>query len=106
MQRRETRDGGDRPPPLPCPRCGAPLRPSHREYAGGGASVSVMRCSACGYAVSGPARQAADRVPANRGRSRRHQPVDDGPPSNPVIDPELARRLLDGLSEGGSGTSS
>ncbi|MDQ6847476.1 MAG: hypothetical protein M3019_07835 [Candidatus Dormibacteraeota bacterium] len=56
-----------------------------------------MRCAACGYAVSGATRKDADRPVANRGRSGRHRPVDEGPPTNPVIDPEMARRLLDEL---------
>ncbi len=99
MQRRGVQAGADRPPPRPCPRCGAPLRASHREYAGGGASVPVLRCSACGHIVSGAARNDADRTPANGGRTRRHQPVDEGPPSNPVIDADLARRLLEDLRD-------
>lgn len=56
-----------------------------------------MRCSACGHTVTGAPRTDLDRTDSNRGRSRRHQPVDEGPPSNPVLDPDLARRLLEDL---------
>lgn len=89
------------PLPCPCPQCGAALRTSHREYAGRGASVTVLRCAACGRTVSSEARPDADRRTADgragNGRSRRHAPVDEGPPSNPVLDPGLAARLLKGL---------
>jgi hypothetical protein len=61
--------------------------------------VPVLRCSACGHTVKGDARNDAGRTPANGGRSRRHQPVDEGPPSNPVIDADLARRLLEDLRD-------
>jgi hypothetical protein len=61
--------------------------------------VPVLRCSACGHTVNGAARNDADRTPANGGRSRRHQPVDEGPPSNPVINADLARRLLEDLRD-------
>lgn len=70
---------------------------SHREYAGAGSSTAVLRCRACGHTVKGTTASDADRPRNNPGRSRRHAPVDDGPPANPVIDPELARRLLDEL---------
>jgi hypothetical protein len=73
------------------------MRVSHREYAGAGSSTVVLRCASCGRTVTGPARSDADRRAANVGRSRRHQPVDEGPPANPVLDPELARRLLEEL---------
>ena len=56
-----------------------------------------MLCTSCGRTVTGSTRSDADRPVANLGRSRRHQPVDEGPPANPVIDPELARRLLEEL---------
>lgn len=95
MQRDVPASGGDRTPPRPCPRCGAPLRTSHREYAGGGNSTLVLRCAACGHTLSGSTRSDAEREVRNRGRSRKHRPVDEGPPTNPVIDPELARRLLE-----------
>jgi hypothetical protein len=70
---------------------------SHREYAGGGTSSAVLRCRACGHTVTGAAGKDADRTAAKGGRSRRHLPVDEGPPTNPVIDPEMARRLLEEL---------
>jgi predicted Zn finger-like uncharacterized protein len=91
------RDGHrmDRSGPRPCPNCGAPLRVSHREYAGGGASTVMLRCAACGHTLRGATRSDADRQPGIRGRSRRHQPVDEGPPSNPVLDADVARRLLE-----------
>ncbi|MDQ2959455.1 MAG: hypothetical protein M3R48_00165 [Candidatus Dormibacteraeota bacterium] len=97
MQRDVPPRGEDRTLARPCPRCGAALRTSHREYAGGGNSTTVLRCSTCGHTVSATARSDADREERNRGRSKRHRPVDEGPPTNPVIDPELARRLLDEL---------
>jgi hypothetical protein len=70
---------------------------SHREYAGRGTSSVVLRCSACGHTVTGSAGNDEERAAAKRGRSRRHLPVDEGPPTNPVIDPELARRLLEDM---------
>jgi hypothetical protein len=81
----------------PCPLCGAELRTSHREYAGAGTSAVVLRCSACGHTLRGAARSDAERQERSRGRSKRHRAVDDGPPTNPVIDSELARRLLEEL---------
>ena len=89
---------GDRPA---CTRCGGVLVRSHREYAGGGASRDVLRCRDCGATTTRAARPDADRARdgGRGGRSRRHQPVDEGPPSNPVLDPQTARRLLDGLSD-------
>ena len=70
---------------------------SHREYAGAGSSTAVLRGVACGHTISGTKRSDAERQSGNRVRSGRHRPVDEGPPANPVIDPELARRLLDEL---------
>lgn len=70
---------------------------SHREYAGAGNSTAVLRCPACGHAVRGTTASDADRPRTGSVRSKRHAPVDEGPPTNPVIDPELARRLLDEL---------
>jgi hypothetical protein len=70
---------------------------SHREYAGAGNSTSVLRCVSCGHTIAGAQRSDAERHGGNRGRSRKHRPVDEGPPPNPVIAPELARRLLDEL---------
>ena len=98
MQRQVTDSDGHPHPGAPCPRCGGRLVTSHREYAGAGRSRVVQRCSACGHTQGLTARPDAERVAAGgRGRSRRHQPVDEGPPTNPVIDPELARRLLEEL---------
>jgi hypothetical protein len=100
VQRPRSGRGGDRThrtPARPCPRCGGGLRISHREYSGAGSSTVVLRCAACGHSLSGAARADADREPTNGGRSRRHLPVDDGPPTNPVLDPEVARRLLEDL---------
>jgi hypothetical protein len=73
------------------------MRASHRQYAGGGSSTLVLRCSACGHTVSGGTRSDADRAARTVGRSRRHRPVDEGPPANPVIDPQVARMLLEDL---------
>ena len=78
-----------------CPECKAALRFSHVEYAGRGTEVAVLRCSTCGAVVRGPARPRQARS-AGRSSRRSHAPVDEGPPANPVIDPELARRLLGG----------
>jgi hypothetical protein len=89
--------GRDRSPPRPCPQCGGVLRVSHRQYAGAGSSTTVLRCTSCGGTVTGSTRADAERRSSNVGRSRRHQPVDEGPPPNPVLDPELARKLLDDL---------
>jgi hypothetical protein len=97
VQRNVPTRAGDRTPARLCPRCGMPLRASHREYAGAGHSTVVMRCAACGHTVAGSTNSDADRVGRNRGRSHKHPPVDEGPPSNPVIDPDLARRLLEEL---------
>ncbi len=95
MQRdRPIRDAADRSPRSLCPRCAGRLHVSHREYAGAGASRTVLRCAACGHTESLAPRSDASRAATAHGRSRRHQPVDEGPPSNPVIDAELARRLL------------
>lgn len=67
---------------------------SHVEYAGRGLEVIVRRCDTCGATERGA--PAPRRAPSPRSRSRGHAPVDEGPPSNPVIDPETARRLRDG----------
>jgi hypothetical protein len=72
------------------------MRVSHREYAGAGSSTVVLRCASCGRTAAGSTSSDAQRR-ANTGRSRRHQPIDEGPPPNPVLDPEVARRLLDEL---------
>jgi hypothetical protein len=100
VQRPMSERSGDRThriPARPCPQCGGALRVSHREYAGAGSSTVVLRCAACGHSLTGAARADADRESTNRGRSRRHLPVDEGPPTNPVLDPEVARRLLEDL---------
>jgi hypothetical protein len=73
------------------------MRVSHREYAGAGSSTVVLRCTSCGRTATGSTRSDADRRAANTGYSRRHQPIDEGPPANPVLDPEVARRLLEEL---------
>jgi predicted Zn finger-like uncharacterized protein len=95
VQREVAATSGDGGPQRACPNCRAPLRVSHRRYAGAGSSTVVLRCSACGHTLTGATRSDAERTGTNRGRSRRHQPVDEGPPTNPVIDSELARRLLE-----------
>ena len=97
MQRNVASDARDRSSPQPCPSCGGVLRVSHRRYAGAGSSTTVLRCTSCGHTVTGSTRGDDDRRRGNAGRSRRHQPVDEGPPSNPVLDAEVARRLLEGL---------
>lgn len=98
MQHDAASAAGDRRPPQPCPHCGGALRMSHRRYAGGGASTTVLACTACGRSIAGATRADADRVAEGRGRSRRARPpVDEGPPSNPVLDPTTARRLLEEL---------
>ena len=78
-----------------CPECKAGLHFSHVEYAGRGNEVAVLRCSSCGAVVRGPARPRQARSAARSSR-RSHAPVDEGPPVNPVIDPDTARRLLGG----------
>ena len=75
------------------------MRFSHREYASRGATASVWRCRACGMTARDEARVRED-TPVARRASRR-PPVDEGPPANPVIDPDVARRLL---GEAGSET--
>ena len=94
MQRGVTRHSGGPNGPRPCPHCGGDLVRSHRQYTGRGFSADVLRCRACGRTVTAEPRADAERPRANPGRSRRHEPVDEGPPSNPVLDPEIARRLL------------
>ncbi len=86
--------------PRPCAACGADVRFSHREYSGGGASRVVLRCRGCG-AVTSHAAAAGDDDKA-RMRSRK-PPVDEGPPRNTVLDPEMARRLLDSMGGNDSG---
>ena len=81
-----------------CPRCGTALRLSHVEYAGRGLEAPVRRCPGCGEVIRGGPRPR--RAPDPTRSRRRHAPVDEGPPANPVLDPEVARRLL-GSSETG-----
>ena len=73
------------------------MRVSHRQYVGGGNSTVVLRCASCGRTATGSTSSDADRRAANTGYSGRHQPIDEGPPPNPVLDPEVARRLLEEL---------
>ncbi|MHB1522886.1 MAG: hypothetical protein ACYCS9_05040 [Candidatus Dormibacteria bacterium] len=86
-------------PPVPrervC-RCGARVGRSHLEYLGGGRSLPVYVCSGCGlgYRGDGPTAPAASSH-----RSRKPLP-EGGSPENPVLDPEIARRIL-GRKEGG-----
>src|SRR4029077_14068735 len=79
-----------------CTTCGGDIRFSHREYGGGARTVAVFRCRACG-AVKKHApmlrSEAAGDDRAQRGRSRKHRSFDEGPPVNPVLDPETAARL-------------
>jgi hypothetical protein len=68
------------------------MRFSHREYAGKGSVAPVWRCITCGALARETARAAEPRdAPLSR---RKRQPVDDGPPPNPVISPEMAAKLL------------
>ncbi len=57
----------------------------------------VLRCAACGTTVTGATVSDEERAARGRGRSSKHRPVDEAPPTNPVLDAELARRLLDEL---------
>lgn len=75
-----------------CQICGGEMRFSHREYVRRGAAASVWRCIACGT-ISRDEARVREAPPAARAR-RGRAPVDEGPPPNPVIDPEIARRLL------------
>lgn len=92
--------------PLPGSRrcaCGGELRRSHVAYVGRGESVTVMVCRGCGRAYRGATRQAgADDSPSRR--SRRPLPA-EGPPDNPVIDAETARRLREHFGEGVDGST-
>ena len=78
-----------------CPNCRAALYLSHVEYGGRGSEVPVLRCSSCGNVVRGQSRPRQARAPERSGR-RARAPIDEGPPANPVIDPDVARRLLGG----------
>ena len=82
-----------------CPKCGGELRFSHREYAGKGASAAVLRCAACGDVIRDAARETV-KTP-QRHTSKRHRDLDAGPLPNPVLDPELAARLLESTRDSG-----
>ena len=78
-----------------CPECNAALFFSHVEYGGRGNEIPVLRCSGCGTVVRGqprPRQARSKERPARRAKA----PIDEGPPANPVIDSELAKRLLGG----------
>ena len=79
-----------------CRECGATLRFSHVEYAGHGLEVTVRRCTECGAIARAQAQAKRPRAGAARAEHRKRVPIDEGPPSNLVLDPELARRLLEG----------
>ena len=86
-------------PPVPRTRvcgCGGRVGRSHLEYLGAGRSLPVYVCSGCGlgYRGDGPA---APAEPSHRSRKPLPQ---GGAPDNPVLDPEIARRIL-GTQEGG-----
>jgi uncharacterized protein with PIN domain len=78
------------PPKARCPVCGGELRFSHREYAGRGMDAVVKRCASCGHVMRDAPRS---RAPVKVRSPRKRQPVDEGPPLNPVIDAETAERL-------------
>jgi hypothetical protein len=80
-----------------CAKCGGEMRFSHREYAGRGTSSAVLRCTGCGDVIRDSAREAAPTK--QRHTSKRHRDLDAGPLENPVIDPELAARLLESTGE-------
>jgi hypothetical protein len=77
-----------------CALCGGTQRFSHRSYAGGGAAMAVFRCTTCGTTSAAPVPQ--DSTSSRPRQRSRKAPVDEGPPANPVLDPETARRLLEG----------
>jgi uncharacterized protein with PIN domain len=82
----------DSKPRRRCAACGGELRFSHREYAGKGTSAAVLRCAGCGNVTRDSARESVQAQ--QRHTSKRHRDLDAGPLENPVIDPELAARLL------------
>lgn len=82
----------DAKPRRRCPSCGGELRFSHREYAGKGTAAAVLRCTGCGKVVRDAARAAPQAT--QRHRSKNHRDLEEGPPANPVLDPEIAARLL------------
>jgi uncharacterized protein with PIN domain len=83
----------DAKPRRRCSKCGGDLRFSHREYAGRGASSAVLRCSGCGDVIRDTARETTQAP--QRHTSKRHRALDAGPLDNPVIDPDVAARLLE-----------
>lgn len=50
----------------------------------------VKRCAGCGHVLRATPRP---RAPSATPSRRKRQPVDEGPPQNPVIDTETAERL-------------
>jgi len=77
------------------------MRFSHREHAGGRQSRAVLRCRGCGLTVTTAATEAD--VSADHGRSKRHRPIDEGPPENAVLDDATARLLRQALGEDDAG---
>lgn len=92
VARREGGEAQEREAPR-CPECRAVLRFSHIEYAGRGQEIAVRRCTSCGAVVRGQPRPRQAKT-GGRSERRARAPLDEGPPANPVIDPEVARRLL------------
>lgn len=80
-----------------CQICGGEIRFSHREYAGRGVTMRVFRCTTCGSVQQRAAHpdSGQDTKPNNRKR----QAIDEGPPTNPVIDAAIAARLLGDVSD-------
>ena len=81
-----------------CITCGGETHFSHRQYAGSGRTVAVYRCLTCGAVTTGTPMlqsESSKDARARTGRSRKHAGYDEGPPGNPVLDPETARRLLE-----------
>ena len=75
--------------------CGARVGWSHLEYLGAGRSLPVYVCSGCGLGYRGDGASAPSPSPR---RSRKPLP-EGGSPDNPVLDSEIARRILG--SQGG-----
>jgi uncharacterized protein with PIN domain len=82
-----------------CAKCGGDMRFSHREYAGKGMSAAVLRCASCGDVIRDAARESAPVV--QRHTSKRHRDLDEGPLANPVLDPDIAARLLESTRDSG-----
>lgn len=82
-----------------CRQCGAATRFSHTAYVRAGESVALHVCTSCGTAYRGGRRGGEDSPVGARagGRERRRQPIDEGPPSNPVLDEATARMLREAL---------